>query len=331
VQRDRGWIISAGYDTWLITGAAWASVALYTVYEGLMRFGGLSDQKAAFVVFIGFATLFDTPHLVQTLTRTHVDRTELRRHPWQHTLLPAALLALGCASIPGGWSFYVYELGGAYGIWHILRQNVGFMRLYSRLGGGRGAWDTFEESAYMLAGTGAMAELLLSRPFVTFASPGTSLAMRLVFLAGAASCAVAQVLRALRREPQHPGRILLCDTTLALMFGLAFVVRARPELVLAVGTIGHDLQYFAWIHRYQRHRYAERPRLRLGWWVVSLAAGVLYGAAEIAGAGVSDSVAAYLVMAFMMLAIYHYYIDGVIWRVSSQPELGGMFSQRATS
>lgn len=90
-------------------------------------------EESALIFFTLFTALFDAPHIFHTFYRTHADAPEYEKNLARNSLTLIAILALTFLCYLGNQEGPFLELLGLYGGWHILRQNIGFTKLYSRI------------------------------------------------------------------------------------------------------------------------------------------------------------------------------------------------------
>ncbi|HRO66893.1 MAG TPA: hypothetical protein PL182_04955, partial [Pseudobdellovibrionaceae bacterium] len=95
------------------------------------------------------------------------------------------------------------------------------------------------------------------------------------------------------------------------------VLNAPPLLLIAISTIGHNIQYQAWmwIYNQRRTRRILVPGLALA---ISLAVGITMI--------VSSDLWA---IPYNGVVLWHYFIDGHIWHFGSSPELAMMLESNA--
>jgi hypothetical protein len=74
------------------------------------------------------------------------------------------------------------------------------------------------------------------------------------------------------------------------------------------------------MHHYQRRRFPAKPQLPWRWLGLGLLYGLIVGTIEVFGL-LEHTWGLWLFMPFTMIVIYHYIIDGLIWKFSRQPEL----------
>jgi hypothetical protein len=124
------WLRSARYDGWLILAPPFAALAVVALLPAAYR------QSAAFplVAWVAVVLLIDVAHVYGTLFQTYFDpqqRRQRRRLLW---LVPLACYAGGVALHAAGglvfWRALTY-----LAVFHFVRQQYGFLRLYSRCEG----------------------------------------------------------------------------------------------------------------------------------------------------------------------------------------------------
>jgi hypothetical protein len=83
--------------------------------------------------------------------------------------------------------------------------------------------------------------------------------------------------------------------------------------------------------RFQEKKYPEIKRVALKWLGASLIYGLIVGVIEIYGL-MHKGWAMWLFVPFTMVVVYHYYVDGLIWKFGKDPELRNlMFGQKDTN
>jgi len=127
-----------------------------------------------------------------------------------------------------------------------------------------------------------------------------------------------QVWRVATGQRVNTPKLLLMGAALLTHY-FVFFAAAVPFLVAeALETAYHDVQYQGWIMHYQRRRFPV-GRTVLKWGLMAAAYGLCVGAIETLGLMRPGWV--WLFVPFTMLVIWHYYVDGKIWRFSEDPEL----------
>jgi hypothetical protein len=267
------WIVNPRVDLlWFIGGclAAYALLGAHAFFR--------VDMIA---VWFAWVVVLDSPHFFATISRTYMDREEMRaRRPLLLGSLawflvgPAVVGAswllwqAGAASYRAPWTTFLL-LFNIWAYWHVVRQHYGFLRLYNRKGGETDPFDLKLDSALLYGG------LLL--PFGAFAlrhpearpqfglgpEPGREMLLvgflELAFAALVATYVVRQVARWRRGEPLNGAKLLFLVSVIPLnaIICLWDATLSAPLLGFAAFvTIFHDLQYHAivWFHNKNRYQ-----------------------------------------------------------------------------
>jgi len=282
-----------------------------------------------------FTAVFDHPHIFQTFARTHGDPLEFQRRRGLHTWGLVAFLAAGVVVALGRWEAELLVFASIFGTWHIIRQHYGFLRMYKGLNRDTETVDNVLDYATFYSGT--MACLFtdyagLRGPIEIYGSlrvnfpslpEGPSTALWSLFLVLLTCLGLSQAwLIGSGRRPNLP-KLLLMAAALGTHY-FVFFATATPFLVAeALETAYHDVQYQGWIMHYQRRRF-NKTKLILGWLLAAAAYGVVAGIIEVFG--LMRPGMAWLFVPFTMLVIWHYYVDGRIWKFSEDPELREVLS-----
>lgn len=330
------WIVSPRYDLFFFIGSCVFSFLFFLLYQGAGRMGWLLGGDQVLVTYFVFTAFFDHPHIFQTFARTHGDRVEFERRKGLHTWGIAAFVAAGAAVIALGWEAELIVFAAIFGTWHIIRQHAGFLKVYKGLNDDREPLDNFLDLGTFYAGTFAC--LLhdysdLGQPITIYGSmrvafpdlpaePGDWLwALFLVLLV---ALGFRQVWRVAAGRRVNLPKLLLMGAALTTHY-FVFYATATPFLVAeALETAYHDVQYQGWMMHYQRRRSTIKHAV-LKWGLMALAYGVCVGAIETLGLMRPNR--AWLFVPFTMLVIWHYYVDGRIWKFSENPELRELVSK----
>lgn len=121
------WLRSARYDGWLILAPPFGALAVVALLPAAYR------QSAAFplLAWVGLVLLIDVAHVYGTLFQTYFDPQQRQRRGRLLLLAPLACYAGGVALHAAGglvfWRALTY-----LAVFHFVRQQYGFLRLYSR-------------------------------------------------------------------------------------------------------------------------------------------------------------------------------------------------------
>jgi hypothetical protein len=229
-----------------------------------------------------------------------------------------------------GWEKELIVFAAIFGTWHIIRQHAGFLKVYKVLNADREPLDDWLDFGAFY--TGMFACLFndysdLRGPIVIYGDlrvafpnlpPELGEWVWSLFLALLLAFGFRQVWRAATGRPLNVPKLLLMGAALSTHY-FVFFATATPFLVAeALETAYHDVQYQGWIAHYQRRRSTMKHAV-LRWGAMALAYGLIVGVVEVFGLMRPGWV--WLFVPFTMLVIWHYYVDGKIWKFSEDHEL----------
>jgi hypothetical protein len=337
---DCRWLVGPRYDLCFFIGSCALTFAFYGLYRAAGHLGFLPGGDSILLTYFVFTALFDQPHIFQTFSRTYYDRPEFAKRRTLYTWGLAALVAAGLAVTALGWEAELIVFAAVFGTWHIIRQHAGLVKVYKVLNGDREPLDNWLDSLTLY--TGMFACLLhdyadLRGPVVIygdlqagFPSLPANLGAGLwsVFLVLLVLFGLRQTWRVMEGKPLNVPKLLLMAAALTTHY-FVFFATATPFLVAeALETVYHDVQYQGWIMHYQRRRYPEVRRVVLRWFGLAMLYGVVVGAVEVWGL-LHRGWAMWVFIPFSMLVIFHYYVDGLVWRLRDYPELRALLLRPA--
>jgi hypothetical protein len=332
--RDR-WIVSQRYDLFFFIGSCIFTLLFWGLYQIAGQFHWFLQGDSILITYFLFSALLDHPHIFQTFSRTHGDRVEFQRHQLIHTVGLGCLIGLGfwLASLQLEAELIVFA--SFFGSYHIIRQHYGFLKAYKNLNQDRSRLDDWLDFGTFYSGmfacffndySGIEAPIVIYKNFqCTFPSiPSISVEIAwALFLGFLTLFLLRQLVRWWRKEPLNLPKLLLMLAVLSTHYFIFFCT-ATPFLVAeALETAYHDVQYHGWMMHYQTQQFPALKQIALKMGAIALLYGVIAGLIEL-GALLYQSVWLWLFMPFTMIIIYHYSVDGIIWRFSSQPELRPM-------
>lgn len=255
------WLHSAAFDLSLFLGPPLLSVLGVLLWEPL-RTGEVSPAAWLFlIVFI------DVAHVYSSLYRVYLDRAEFSRRKALYLNVPLACLAAGILlhsqSPLAFWRVLAYVA-----VFHFVRQQWGFLRLYQRL---EGSHSSFDETLDSLAIYSSMLYPLAfwhgdpGRVFAWFI-PGDFISLPpLPALAGWAYALVLSCffLRQIQRKasgfPVHWGKTGIVFATAASWY--AGIVFFNSDMAFTVtNVVSHGVPYLALVWLYGRRKWAsENP------------------------------------------------------------------------
>lgn len=324
------WIVSPKYDLFFFIGSCVFTLFFFALYLGASRMGWFLGGDRILITYFVFTAFFDHPHIFQTFARTHGDRAEFERRKGLHTWGIAAFILAGGAVIAMGWEAELIVCAAVFGTWHIIRQHAGFLKVYKGINRDREPLDNVLDLGTFYTGTFACLfhdYTDLREPIQIYGAlrvrfpdlpPAPADWLWTLFLVFLVALGFRQVwLVGMGRRVNLPKLLLMAAALLTHYF--VFFAAAVPFLVAeALETAYHDVQYQGWIMHYQRRRFNAK-HVVLKWGLLALAYGLCVGAIETLG--LMRPGWTWVFVPFTMLVIWHYYVDGRIWKFSEDPEL----------
>lgn len=326
------WIVSPRYDLTFFIGSCVLSLLFYGIYAFLQTQGVKIGGDSIIVTYFIFTALLDHPHIFQTFARTHADKEEFKRHRFAHTWGLALFILVGFLFV--GFNLEAYLIVGAaiYGTWHIMRQHFGFLKIYRHLNKDTRLVDVHLEnltfwfgmlSCFFYDYSGMNGPLVIyGNLAVSFPNLPSEIGEtgRAIFFLLVIGMIVRTIIRWRQGLSINLPKLLLMTAALGTHYWIFFVT-ATPFLVAeAIETAYHNAQYQGLVMHYQRNRFPNVKGVVAKWFGAAMLYGVIIGTIEIYGLLKHDW-AMWLFAPFAMIVVWHYYIDGKIWRVSEAPEL----------
>ncbi|MDX2240122.1 MAG: hypothetical protein NW224_05505 [Leptolyngbyaceae cyanobacterium bins.302] len=335
------WIVSPRYDLCFFIGSCSLTFAFWGLYRLTQQTYSWHLDSILLTYFV-FTAFFDHPHIFQTFSRTHFDAIEFKQRRLIHTWGLLGLIMLGFVVIGLGREAELIVFASVLGSYHIIRQHYGLLKAYKNLNRDRQRIDDWLD--FGLFHTGMYACFFydytdIENPIVIYGSLQSAFP-DLPPIVGDVTwhlfqiCLVLFIVRQFQRLWQ--GRSLNLPKLLFLAAVLSthyfiFFATATPFLVAeALETAYHNVQYQGWIVHYQNQRFAGMKHIALKWFAVAMLYGLGVGAIELFGL-LDQGWGLWLFVPFTMVVIYHYLVDGLIWKFSRQPELHCVFAQRSHS
>jgi hypothetical protein len=328
--RPLRWIVSPRYDLCFFIGSCVFTFLFFGLYRGAHHMGWLLGGDQILITYFVFTAFFDHPHIFQTFARTHGDPAEFARRKTLHTWGIGGFVGAGLIVIALGWEAQLIVFAAVFGTWHIIRQHYGFLKVYKGLNGDKEPLDNFLDFGTFYTGTFACFFTDygdLKHPIVIYGDTKVNFPslpgeigewLWTVFLVLLVCLGFRQVWRVATGQRVNVPKLLLMGAALGTHY-FVFFATATPFLVAeALETAYHDVQYQGWIMHYQRRRFQVK-RVVLKWGLMALAYGVIVGVIETLGLMRPGWM--WVFVPFTMLVIWHYYVDGRIWKFSEDPEL----------
>lgn len=240
------WVRSAPFDlSWLVGPPLQAAAAVWAV-PGLRS--GEVPPWGWLLLVVGV----DVAHVWSTLWRTYLDPAEMARRPGLYTAVPVSCWVAGALLYHAFGPLGFWRVLAYLAVYHFIRQQYGFLRLYQRLEGPSSPLDDALDRSALYGGM--LYPLVywhasLPRPFEWFvagdfvALPG-ALAAPAAWLYAAALSAwgLRQAWRA-RQRALHPGRLAVVLGTAAAWW--TGIVACDSDLAFTVtNVLAHGVPYF---------------------------------------------------------------------------------------
>lgn len=335
------WIVSPRYDLTFFVLSCVCAFLFWGLYEGLSALHIAPRGEHILLTYFIFTALFDQPHIFQTFSRTHYDKPEFAKRPYMHTWGIAAFITAGLIIYSMGFRGEMIVGAAIYGSYHIMRQHWGLLKAYKSLNKDYGKLDEALDKTMLYVGmlsamlheytnvqgpTIIWDDLLAQFPALPW---WLSPIARAVMLLTLAVYLGRQAWRWRTGQGLNVPKLLLLTAALGTHW-FVFYFAAVPFLVAeAIETSYHNIQYQGWMMFYQQRRFSKTPRVIGRWLAMALTYGVLVGALEIFGL-IYHKQWGIIFVPFTMLVIYHYYIDGKIWRFAEDNELRDALFKPAT-
>jgi len=340
--RTPSWIISARTDlAWFTLGGAATAYAFWALWR-------FAHVPLLLLVAI-WAIVFDETHGFATISRTYFDAEERkRRGRWLWRSL-AFFIAIGPVMILAGLGDWLELATELWGYFHIYRQHYGFMMMYKKKNRDFDPVDTRLDKLFF---TSAFYFPFITYPFHDKEAasllpfpilPRPAAIIENVLLFALLLITVVYVARQIskRRQglPLNWPKLALFAAAIPVNFVL---FRSHMPLlgVYAAATIFHNVQYHRLVWFYNQNKYGHETRQARQYglatlvnsrWLIYLACAALYATVfdVIPRLVLKDGVGlmnigtrnAVIFSFFAAPGLLHYWIDGHIWKVRSDPDL----------
>ena len=343
------WLVSARFDAAVFVLPALLSVALAAVGGKLAGPTGDTPALAYLLLVVGL----DVAHVHATTVRVYLDPAELRRRSSLYLLVPLLGFTAGCLAYLAS-PLVFWRLLAYLAVFHFMRQQIGWLRLYRKRAGEQGRWDArLDEATLYLsmlypvlawhARSPASFSWFVPGDFVAGLPVSVAHGAALLWAALACTFGVRQVQRLARGWPVSLGKLLLLLTTAATWWS-GIVWFANDFAFTVTNVVAHGLPYAAIAWRVGRAR-SSQPQASWQTWLfarapryLALLAALAYAEEWLWDASVwhehgalfpapeleLDAWAAVLVPLLALPQLTHYVLDAYLWRLDgSNPGLAG--------
>lgn len=354
VFRDAPWLFGARLDVLLFGGSAALSLGLLLLGHAL----GLESGDSPEWVWLGCVLAVDVAHVWSTLFRVYLDPVELRRRWGLYLGAPLGCYALGVV-LHAQSSLTFWRALAYLALFHFVRQQVGWLKLYHRRAPATSRFDTLLDTSTLyvcMVYPALYWHAHLPRRFAWFMQGDfsaaympmwalLSAAARPLYLGLLLVFALRSAQRFMRGDA-HPGVVLLVLST-AACWAAGIVFTDSDYAFTVTNVLIHGIPYIGLTVLYGRARATDVPRSALGRVMrvgVPAALLLLLGLAFTEewlwdrwvwhertwlfgeGREMPGSVLMWLVPLFSLPQTTHYALDGLIWRKRGNPGLGAVLS-----
>jgi hypothetical protein len=342
VRPGSSWIISDRTDLlWFTVGGAAAGYAFWALWR--------YTQVPLLLLVAIWAVVFDETHGFATISRTYFDAEERgRRGRWLWASL-AFFVALGPVLILlhlGEWLEFLTVL---WGYFHVYRQHYGFMMMYKKRNRDFAKEDMRLDKVFFTAA--------FYYPFLTFPLHSKEAAELVPFPIVPRIASIYEnvllftmiliTLVYLARQGSKWRQGLTLNWPKQILFAAAIPINfllfrsAMPIVgVYAAVTIFHNIQYHRLVWFYNHNKYGQAPEQarKFGFatlvnsrWLAYLGCAALYaiifdaiprfvlhGEVGLMDIGIRNQI---IFSFFAAPGLLHYWVDGHIWKVRSDPDL----------
>ncbi len=265
-EREGGatpWLFSRSTDLWAFGAPTLASLALVVI--GFVA--GVADDELPAGLWLIAVLAVDVAHVWSTTFRVYTDPAELRRRPLLYFGAPLLVYALGVALHLSGGPLRFWRVLAYAAVFHFIKQQVGWVRLYRRRSNDRGRVNALVDEAAIYAAT--IYPLIywhanLPRHFHWFLEgdfisgvPHVLERIGLVLYVLSLSAYVLKaVLDARAKKPIVWGKHLVVVSTV-LCWYLGIVAFDSDYLFSVTNVLIHGVPYFVLVWHYGRGRYSR--------------------------------------------------------------------------
>lgn len=342
------WLFSPALDLAVFGGTAVVALALVLVPHG--------TAEPAWSWIVG-VLLVDVAHVWSTAFVVYLDPAEWKRRPVLYAGVPLACLGGGILLYAFGGPLWFWRVVAYLAVFHFIRQQYGWVRLYRARAGERDRLGALLDGATIYLAT--LYPLLhwhahLPREFAWMRdgdfAPGVPPALATAAGLALATLLLVYLLRAAlaaRRAPPNWGKHLVVATTTACWY-LGIVATDSDYAFTVTNVFIHGIPYLVLVHLYARRVAASSspPRADLGallsraavpflatLWAIAYLEELLWDRAVwqdhpwLFGepGSLSSTLShhhAWLVPLLAVPQLTHYVLDGFLWRRGSNPNLG---------
>jgi hypothetical protein len=316
-------------DLVFFSGGALVTPLFYLFWQFISQKLGSVEQGTFFSGLL-FLSIFDFPHVFQTFSRSHGVEIKNQIRWVNISIFLSVILTYGLYY--GGGKNVFYSLFGIFGTWHIVRQNLGLLKLYYYKNKISKNLLNLGFEVFVFYATFILYSFFDMSEWQSFSRFFSTFYLEIIpLLINVTACIVLVVVLCLLFQ----SLLRVCNKNFKSLpkdlFFFSFLIQACflawakvPAIIfVALGTIQHDLQYQAFTRRYQKRILGSKKSIQ--WLFYSLTWGLAYFLIELLDRYKVWHYSHVLVPLFLSVTLWHYWVDGFIWKFSDSKELTEVF------
>lgn len=327
------WIVNPRYDGFFFIGSIIFTFLFLGVYKYLVHlYPNIDVWMLSIILYIVFAGLLDHPHIFQTFSRVWYDKKEFNKRKFLYTWGVLFFIIGGILILIFDVLKEFYVVYAFIGFIHIMLQNKGFIKAYKAVNKDFNKIDNLLDSYgyYFLFGATFFMYVKKRITYYNLELPFKSLIEATLTIVHILFFTLLIIFIARQTYLFYTGNLNLPKFLfIAATLGTSYLIHLDPTIpVLMIEvfqTAYHDVQYQGWMMHYQNNFFTEVKHVALYWFGGSLVYGLVASFLEyfaIMMGGVLD----YVFMPFTMIILFHFYVDGLIWKFSKDKELKKLLS-----
>jgi hypothetical protein len=263
-SRKQPWLHNAAFDSGYILLPPFLALIIVMLLPAQYR----STDAMPLTGWIILVLLIDVAHVYSTLFRTYFDKERFRQRRMLFTLVPIACYLAGVA-IYSISALLFWRLLAYLAVFHFIRQQYGFMRLYARTEQ-HPRWmrivdtltiytATLYPSIYWHLSPGRNFSWFIKDDFLSWESAGLRQAATVIYAAILALYLLKEAIGfAKHRHLNAPRNLLILGTALSWYAGIVYFNGDMAFTLLNV--VAHGIPYMALIWLLTRREQKEKPR-----------------------------------------------------------------------